>query len=99
MDELSDAATIMVLPKAAGHASVARDPAGMPAKQARAMITALDLLTKLAVAAVFLVLLAGVWNMMRGSNPNLSQKLMRWRVGLQFAAIMIAMILVYLLRH
>jgi hypoxia induced protein len=35
---------------------------------------------------------------MRGSNPNLSQKLMRWRVGLQFVAIMIAMILVYWLR-
>jgi hypothetical protein len=99
MDELSDAATIMVLPKAAGHASVARDPAAIHAKQAPAMITALDFLTKLAVVAVFVVLLAGVWNMMRGSNPNLSQKLMRWRVGLQFAAIMIAMILVYLLRH
>ena len=53
----------------------------------------------LAVIAVFLVLLAGMWNMMRGSNPNLSQKLMRWRVGLQFLAILIAMmLLVYLLR-
>jgi len=54
--------------------------------------------TFLAVAAVSLVLLAGFWNMMRGSNPNLSQKLMRWRVALQFLAILIAMILVYLLR-
>ncbi|HJU30138.1 MAG TPA: twin transmembrane helix small protein [Hyphomicrobiaceae bacterium] len=54
--------------------------------------------TFLAVAAVSVVLLAGFWNMMRGSNPNLSQKLMRWRVGLQFLAILIAMILVYLLR-
>ena len=41
----------------------------------------------LALLAVFLVLLAGLWNMLRGTNPNLSQNLMRWRVGLQFLAI------------
>jgi hypothetical protein len=35
---------------------------------------------------------------MRGTSPSLSQTLMRWRVGLQFFAIVIAMILVYLLR-
>jgi hypothetical protein len=51
-----------------------------------------------AVAAVSLVLLAGLWNMLRGSNPNLSQTLMRWRVGLQFLAILIMMLLVYLFR-
>jgi len=62
------------------------------------MPTVLKYATTLTVIVVFLVLLAGFWNMMRGSNPNLSQKLMRWRVGLQFLAIMIAMILVYLLR-
>jgi len=59
---------------------------------------ALRYLTAAALIAVSLVLLAGLWNMMRGSNPNLSQKLMRWRVGLQFLAILIAMVLVYLLR-
>jgi membrane-anchored protein YejM (alkaline phosphatase superfamily) len=62
------------------------------------METAFSYLTVLAVLAVFLVLLAGLWNMMRGSNPNRSQKLMRWRVGLQFVAIVIAMILVYFWR-
>jgi hypothetical protein len=36
--------------------------------------------------------------MMRARNPNVSQKLMRWRVGLQFLAIVIMMGLVYLLR-
>jgi Hypoxia induced protein conserved region len=51
-----------------------------------------------ALAAVSLVLLAGLWNMLRGSNPNLSQTLMRWRVGLQFLAVVIMMVLVYLLR-
>jgi hypothetical protein len=52
----------------------------------------------LALAAVSMVLLAGLWNMLRGRNPNMSQKLMRWRVGLQFLAIVIMMGLVYLLR-
>jgi len=51
-----------------------------------------------ALVAVFLVLLAGLWNMLRGTNPNLSQTLMRWRVGLQFLAIVIMMVLVYLWR-
>ena len=48
------------------------------------------------VAAVFAVLLLGLWNMLRGTSPNLSQTLMRWRVGLQFLAIVIMMLLVYL---
>jgi hypothetical protein len=62
------------------------------------MESALRYLTTLALVAVLVVLLAGLWNMMRGANPNLSQTLMRWRVGLQFLAIIIAMLLVYLLR-
>jgi hypothetical protein len=55
-------------------------------------------LTTIAVAAVFVVLLLGLWNMMRGSSPNLSQKLMRWRVGLQFVAIVVIMAFI-LLQH
>jgi hypothetical protein len=51
-----------------------------------------------ALAAVTLVLLAGLWNMLRGTNPNLSQTLMRWRVLLQFLAIAVMMVLVYLFR-
>ena len=62
------------------------------------METTVRLLTMLAALAVFLVLLAGLWNMMRGTSPNLSQKLMRWRVGLQFLAILIGMLLVYFWR-
>ena len=60
-----------------------------------------DTLRYLSMAAPFVVaavLLAGLVNMLRGRNPNLSQKLMRWRVGLQFLAIVIAMLLVYLAR-
>jgi hypothetical protein len=45
----------------------------------------------IAVGAVALVLLLGLVNMMRGGSPNLSQKLMRWRVVLQFIAIIVAM--------
>jgi len=55
------------------------------------MSTALFHMTPLAVLAVFVVLLLGLWNMMRGTSPNTSQKLMRWRVGLQFLAILIIM--------
>jgi len=62
------------------------------------METTVRVLTMLAALAVFLVLLAGLWNMMRGTSPNLSQKLMRWRVGLQFLAILIGMLLVYFWR-
>jgi hypothetical protein len=62
------------------------------------METTVRIITMLAVATVFLVLLAGLWNMMRGTSPNLSQKLMRWRVGLQFLAIVIGMLLVYFWR-
>lgn len=45
--------------------------------------------TTIAVGAVFIVLLMGLRTMMKGTSPNLSQKLMRWRVGLQFGAILI----------
>jgi len=45
--------------------------------------------TTVAVLAVLAVLLYGLYNMMRGGNSQLSQKLMRWRIGLQFLAILI----------
>ena len=51
-----------------------------------------------AVGLVFLVLLAGLFTMLRGDRANLSQTLMRWRVGLQFVAIAIIMLAVYLKR-
>ena len=52
----------------------------------------------LSIAAVFGVLVAGLWSMMRGDNPSLSQTLMRWRVGLQFVAVVIIMLAFYLKR-
>jgi Hypoxia induced protein conserved region len=49
----------------------------------------------IAIAAVALVLLFGLLNMLRGGSPNRSQKLMRLRVLLQFVAIVIIMITVW----
>lgn len=49
-----------------------------------------------ALAAVAIVLMLGLWNMMRGGSPNLSQTLMRWRVVLQFIALCIVMAAIYL---
>jgi hypothetical protein len=37
--------------------------------------------------------------MMRGGSPNLSQKLMQWRVLLQFIAIVLAMLTVWAMGH
>ena len=54
-----------------------------------------SILLPLAVAAVALVLLLGLINMMRGGSPNRSQKLMRLRVLLQFVAIIITMLAVW----
>lgn len=44
-----------------------------------------------AIGAVAFVLLLGLANMLRGGDANRSQKLMRWRVMLQFFAIIILM--------
>ena len=54
-----------------------------------------SILLPIAVAAVALVLLLGLLNMMRGGSPNRSQKLMRLRVLLQFVAIVITMLAVW----
>ncbi len=53
------------------------------------METTLNYLSTGVMCAVVLVLLAGLWVMVRGKSPNLSQKLMRWRVGLQFVAVIL----------
>jgi hypothetical protein len=56
-------------------------------------------LIPIAVAAVAVVLLLGLINMMRGGNPNRSQKLMQMRVLLQFVAIVITMLTVWAMGH
>jgi len=51
----------------------------------------LESLVPFALAAVTVVLLLGLVNMMRGGSANTSQRLMRWRVGLQFLAILLVL--------
>ena len=59
------------------------------------MHTLSNSLVVVAVLAVTFVLFMGLANMLRGGSPNLSQKLMRWRVGLQFLAIILIMGVLY----
>lgn len=47
---------------------------------------------------VLVVLVAGLFNMLRTNSANLSQKLMRWRVGLQFVAIVLVMLSAWIAR-
>jgi hypothetical protein len=51
----------------------------------------------IAVGAVAVVLLLGLYNMMRGGSANTSQKLMRLRVLLQFIAIIVIMLTVWIM--
>ena len=55
-------------------------------------------MTTLAALSVLLVLVLGLATLLRGTSPNLSQTLMRWRIGLQFAAILVIMAFVLLQR-
>ena len=50
----------------------------------------------IALAAVGTVLLHGLWSMVSGGSLNTSQRVMRWRVVLQFIAICIVMAALYL---
>ena len=50
----------------------------------------------IAIGAVAVVLLLGLLNMMRGGPANKSQMFMRWRVGLQFIAVIVLMATLYL---
>ena len=48
-------------------------------------------LVPIAIAIVAVILLFGLWNMMRGGSPNTSQNLMRARIVAQFVAIVLIM--------
>jgi hypothetical protein len=55
------------------------------------------IIVPIAIGAVAIVLLLGLANMMRGGSPNTSQKLMRLRVLLQFVAIVIIMVTIWVM--
>ena len=48
---------------------------------------------------VFLVLAAGLLNLLRTDGANTSQKLMRWRVGLQFIAVVLLVASAWLAKY
>ena len=52
-------------------------------------------ITAIAIGLVVLVLFAGLVNMLRGGSSNVSQRLMRLRVLLQFLAIVVIMGVLY----
>jgi hypothetical protein len=58
-------------------------------------MTVLDYIVPLAIGVVFVILLLGLWNMLRGGAANTSQKLMRMRVVAQFLAIIVILLAVY----
>jgi hypothetical protein len=62
------------------------------------MSSLLNNLVPIAIGAVAIVLVLGLFNMMRGGSPNTSQKLMRLRVLLQFIAIIVIMAAVWAMR-
>jgi hypothetical protein len=60
------------------------------------MTAAATWIVPVAIGSVAIVLLLGLANMLRGGSPNTSQKLMRWRVILQFVAIVAIMLAIWL---
>jgi len=53
-------------------------------------------LIPVAIAVVTVILLLGLWNMMRSGSASTSQTLMRWRVMLQFGAVVLMMAALWL---
>ena len=56
-------------------------------------------LVPLALVAVAVVLLLGFINFARGGSPQTSQKLMRWRVLMQFVALVVIMLTIWIMRR
>jgi hypothetical protein len=52
-------------------------------------------LVPIAIGAVAIVLLLGLLNLMRGGSPQLSQRLMRLRVLMQFIALIVIMLTIW----
>lgn len=59
------------------------------------MATLLEYALPVVMAGVALVIAMGLWNMAKGGSANWSQKLMRLRVIIQFAAIIMIMGILY----
>ncbi len=62
------------------------------------MSTVFNIFAIVAMVAVVIVLLRGLWNMMKGGDANTSNKLMQARVFLQFVALCLVLLAVYFTR-
>lgn len=60
------------------------------------MSTVFNILAILVMVAVVVVLIRGLINMMRGGSGNTSNKLMQARVALQFVALVLIMLALWL---
>jgi hypothetical protein len=58
-------------------------------------MTVANTIVPVAVGAVAIVLMLGLANMLRGGSASRAQSLMRWRVILQFVAILIIMAVIW----
>ena len=56
------------------------------------------IMVPIAIIVVAIVLILGLINMMRGGSPQRSQKLMRLRVLMQFIAIIVIMLTIWIMR-
>jgi hypothetical protein len=56
----------------------------------------MNVIVVIALAAVFIILVLGLYNMMRGQNAGRSQNLMRLRVIAQGVAILVVMLALWL---
>jgi hypothetical protein len=56
-------------------------------------------LVPIAIGAVAVVLLLGLLNLMRGGSPQISQRLMRLRVLMQFIALIVIMLTILVMHH
>lgn len=63
------------------------------------MATVFNILAIIVMAAVVIVLIKGLANMMRGGSGNTSNKLMQARVFLQFIALVLILLAVYFNRN
>jgi hypothetical protein len=52
-------------------------------------MSTMGVVINVSIAAVTVVLFLGLLNMLRGGSPSKSQQLMRWRVILQFVAVLL----------
>jgi Hypoxia induced protein conserved region len=60
------------------------------------MGTASNFIIAMGTGAVAFVLARGLINMLREGSPYLSQRLMRWRVSIQFAVIILLLAILWL---